>query len=115
MHRKVSQYLNRYLHALSNHIRSCASTWPCASGEWKLHGKQYPGPYKFDQLDNFGASAGEVVYVVPAMVLHYVEEHGYLPSDQFIHAGLASPIPEIKEYEDAVVKFPELHERYWGY
>jgi hypothetical protein len=70
--------------------------------------------HKFDHKENFGVPAGEVLYVAPAMILHYVEEHGYLPPEQFVDAVLESPIPGTKAYEDAVVKFQELHERYRG-
>ena len=68
--------------------------------------------HKFDHGGNFGVPAGQVLYVAPAMISHYVEEHGYLPPQQFIDAVLESPIPGAKDYEDAVVVFWGLHERY---
>ena len=46
------------------------------------------------------------------MILHYIEEHGYLPPKQFIDSVLESPIPGTKDYKDAVVEFWELHKRY---
>jgi hypothetical protein len=36
------------------------------------------------------------------MVLHYVEQHKYLPPDEFISALMESPLPGTDEYSVAV-------------
>ncbi|NWG22427.1 MAG: hypothetical protein HXY39_19135 [Chloroflexi bacterium] len=43
-------------------------------------------------------SGGDVIYVAPAMVYHYVTEHGYCPPDEFIDAVMQGPLPGTAEY-----------------
>lgn len=43
------------------------------------------------------------------MILHYVEKHLYLPSQQFMDAVLRSPMPGTLEYTLAVTDFRELY------
>ena len=64
---------------------------------------------KFEHGGNCGVPAGQVLYVAPAMISHYVEEHEYLPPQQFIDAVLESPIPGQKDYEGVTEVFEELH------
>jgi hypothetical protein len=66
---------------------------------------------KYDHGGNFGVPGDQVLYVAPAMILHYVEEHGYLPPKQFVDFVLESPIPGTKDYKDAVVEYVGLHTR----
>ena len=60
---------------------------------------------------NLGVPAGEVLFVAPAMVAHYVEQHGYAPPPEFIDAVLASPLPGTREYQAATRQFREMHKR----
>jgi hypothetical protein len=61
---------------------------------------------------NFGVPSGEVLFVAPAMVAHYVEQHGYAPPPEFIAAVLASPLPDSSEYRSAVRVFREIQQRW---
>lgn len=65
--------------------------------------------HNFNHGDNIVVPGNEVLYVAPAMILHYVEEHEYLPPKQFVDAVLDAPNPRTKDYENAVAKFRELH------
>jgi hypothetical protein len=60
---------------------------------------------------NFGVPAGDVLFVAPAMIGHYVERHGYAPPAEFIAAVAASPLPGTPEYHAACAAFRELHGR----
>jgi hypothetical protein len=62
---------------------------------------------------NFGVPAGPVLYVAPAMVLHYVERHAYCPPAEFIDAVVSSPLPSTPEYETLVEPFRLLHQQEW--
>src|SRR5690242_20464181 len=48
---------------------------------------------------NFGVPGGELLFVAPEMVVHYIEEHGYCPPAEFCDAVLRSPLPETEEYQ----------------
>lgn len=41
-----------------------------------------------------------LLYVSPELVLHYVEDHGYKPPDEFIAAVLACPDQNSPEFEE---------------
>jgi hypothetical protein len=60
---------------------------------------------------NFGVPAEDVLFVAPAMVAHYVEQHGYAPPPEFIVAVLASPLPGTPKYYSVVRMFREIHQR----
>jgi hypothetical protein len=49
--------------------------------------------------------SGEVLYAAPAMVVHYIEAHGYQPPDAFVEAVLACPAPPQPAYYDALRPF----------
>jgi hypothetical protein len=61
---------------------------------------------------NFGVPSGEVLFVAPAMVAHYVEQHGYAPPQEFMAAVLTSPLPDTPEYQSAVRVFREIQQRW---
>jgi hypothetical protein len=42
------------------------------------------------------------VFVAPARVDHYIQEHGYLPPESFVEALLACPSPLSPEYRSAI-------------
>jgi hypothetical protein len=60
---------------------------------------------------NFGVPSGELLFIPPAMVPHYVEQHGYAPPPEFIAAVLTSPLPDTTEYQSAVRVFREIQQR----
>ena len=62
---------------------------------------------------NFGVPAGELLFVAPGMVAHYVEQHEYQPPPEFIAAVLASPLPGTMEYEAATAEFRRRHKEWW--
>lgn len=53
-----------------------------------------------------GTGSGEIrvigknglVYAAPMMIVHYIQDHLYLPPDEFIQAVLDSPLPSSAEY-----------------
>jgi hypothetical protein len=61
---------------------------------------------------NFGVPCGDLLFVAPEMVSHYVEVHRYRPPAQFITALMESPSPGTDEYRVAVAPFRRLHEQY---
>jgi hypothetical protein len=67
----------------------------------------------FHDSRNFGVPAGELLYVAPGMVAHYVERHGYSPPAEFITAVMASPLPGTSEYQVAVAEFHRRHQEWW--
>ena len=42
------------------------------------------------------------VYIAPALILHYIRVHRYLPSAYFINAALACPEPTSDEYRSEI-------------
>ncbi len=62
---------------------------------------------------NFGVPSGEVLFVAPTMVVHYIEQHGYAPPPEFIAAVLTSPLPDTTECKSAVRIFGEKHRKWW--
>ena len=49
-------------------------------------------------IQNFGVPSGQLLYVAPEMIVHYIEHHGYCPPDEFIAALMKSPLPDSDEY-----------------
>ena len=62
---------------------------------------------------NLGVPAGPLLYIAPAMIGHYVEQHEYCPPAEFVAAVMASPLPDTVEYAAAVEEFGQLHKRWW--
>lgn len=61
-------------------------------------------------VGNFGVPSGPLLFVAPEMVVHYVEEHGYLPPAEFAAAVMASPLPGTEEYRLLAEPFRRMHE-----
>jgi hypothetical protein len=74
--------------------------WPAAAGH---HTCEFCN--EFYASENVGVPAGNLLYVAPKMVAHYVERHEYLPPSEFIDAVLIAPLPGTQEYADAVRPF----------
>jgi len=49
-------------------------------------------------VKNLLLPAGDVIYATPSLVIHYIEDHGYKPPDEFIKALLELD-PAADEYE----------------
>lgn len=64
----------------------------------------FGGVHRCELCGNFTAGGNvwvptaEVVYVAPEMVVHYINDHGYLPPDEFQQAVEACPPQESPEY-----------------
>src|SRR5262245_55142707 len=41
-------------------------------------------------IGNFGVPSGDLLFVAPEMIVHYIEEHGYIPPAEFVEAVLRS-------------------------
>lgn len=65
-----------------------------------------------DGIGNFGVPNGDLLFVAPEMIGHYVEAHRYRPPAEFITALMESPLPGSDEYGIAVAPFRRLHEQY---
>jgi hypothetical protein len=57
---------------------------------------------------NFGVPDDGVLFVAPEMIVHYIEQHGYRPPDEFIAAVFKSPLPGTEEYERLTEPFRQL-------
>lgn len=52
-----------------------------------------------------------VVYASPTLLSHYIEEHKYLPPQEFIDAVMEGPSPDSVEYDTAIKLMPTFWER----
>lgn len=57
---------------------------------------------------NLGVPSGEVLYVAPEMISHYVEEHDYAPPTDFVAAVMSCPLPGTPEYDELAAPFNRL-------
>lgn len=72
-----------------------------------------PPPWRrFRTHGNFGVLCGELLFVAPEMISHYVEVHRYRPPHDFIVAVMASPMPGTEAYQVAAEPFRRLHQKY---
>lgn len=60
-------------------------------------------------IGNFGVPSGDLLFVAPEMVVHYIEQHGYRPPNEFVEAVLRSPLPDTEEYQLITEPFWHLH------
>jgi hypothetical protein len=54
---------------------------------------------------NFGVPAGDILFVAPELIVHYVQDHHYAPPPDFIAAVLTAPLPGTPEYLAAIKQF----------
>lgn len=59
----------------------------------------------FHSSGNLGIPAGDLLYVAPEMVAHYVEQHRYRPPEEFQIAVMHAPLPDTAEYRELVAPF----------
>ena len=62
---------------------------------------------------NSGVPYGDVLFVAPELICHYVEEHNYSPPVGFQKAVLECPLPGTEEYESIARSF--VMKGYSGY
>jgi hypothetical protein len=60
-------------------------------------------------IGNFGVLSGDLLFVAPEMVVHYIEQHGYSPPAEFEVAVLRSPLPDSEDYQIITEPFWQLH------
>jgi hypothetical protein len=60
-------------------------------------------------IGNFGVPSGDLLFVAPEMVVHYIEQHGYRPPAEFVEAVLRSPLPDTEEYQLITEPFWHMH------
>ncbi|MGE0592107.1 MAG: hypothetical protein AB7G23_12345 [Vicinamibacterales bacterium] len=58
-------------------------------------------------IGNVGVPAGDLLYVAPEMIHHYVTAHRYLPPAEFVEAVMACPLPGTAEYKRLAHPFRE--------
>lgn len=64
------------------------------------------GSYEIRVISNSG-----VYYACPVLIIHYIEEHKYLPPQEFIEAVMNGPKPGSEEYKYWITLMPTHWER----
>jgi hypothetical protein len=62
---------------------------------------------------NFGVPRGEVLFVCPEMIVHYVADHGYLPPGEFLDAIITVDTPGTDGYARSVAMFARLYDEWF--
>ena len=83
--------------ALRSERSAVALNWPFAGG---AHECELCGMARAS--GNFAVPCGDILFVCPEMIAHYVAEHDYLPSREFLAAIMASDLPGTDAYARAV-------------
>jgi hypothetical protein len=60
---------------------------------------------------NVWIPTNEYIYVAPALIVHYIEEHRYRPPNEFIAAVMACPEQGSEAYCALINRFPDWQER----
>lgn len=96
--KEMSQQMrSAYLHYAFRGLHNCSL---CPSGSPHLDASY---------LNLFVPGAG-VVYLAPAAITHYIEEHSYLPPEEFLDAVLRCPDCTSAKYREALVAANRGHE-----
>jgi len=69
----------------------------CGAGEVQPILRDVDGEPRMIGAANLFVPAGNVLYLAPSMILHYIEEHGYAPPEEFLRA-LSRCDPTTPEY-----------------
>jgi len=56
---------------------------------------------------NCGVPDGDVIFVAPELVVHYLSRHHYLPPEEFVTAVMRCPMPGTIAYQMALLRFRE--------
>jgi hypothetical protein len=83
-------------------VAARALRWPAAGG---LHECEFCGDYS--SAGNLGVPAGELLFVAPQMVAHYVDHHHYEPPASFLSAVMSCPEPGTEAFRLAIAPFCE--------
>ncbi len=70
--------------------------------------------HSFMASGNIGVPTGDLLYVAPEMLAHYITAHRYAPPAEFVAALMASPLPGTPEYHDAVARFRVYERARWS-
>jgi hypothetical protein len=54
---------------------------------------------------NFGVPCGDILFVCPEMIEHYIEDHAYLPPSDFLVAAMCADLPGTEAYARSVAAF----------
>jgi hypothetical protein len=65
---------------------------------------------KANDSRNLGVPYGDVLFVAPAMIAHYVEVHSYRPPQEFMSAVAAAPLPNTEEFKILAAPFRQIQE-----
>ncbi len=90
-------------------ILAFAKTW--GSSTRALGWPAAAGPHTCDfcrtarASGNFGVPHGNILFVCPEMIAHYVGDHGYLPPSEFFVAIMIAEIPGTDAYARSVAAF----------
>jgi hypothetical protein len=85
-------------------LSSEALWWPVAGGG---HECEFCGDYSSG--GNLGVPAGQLRFVAPQMVSHYVDDHSYQPPDPFVRAVLTCPDFGTEAFKLTVAGFREIN------
>ncbi len=97
----ASEHLEK-LRSFGDHwLESAAALgWPVAFGAHKCEFCR-----KVSGAGNFAVPAGNVLFVAPELIVHYVAAHRYSPPAPFLEAVMAAPLPTAPAYAAAVAGF----------
>lgn len=101
------EFLTRLREFAAQSGASSEALWFGASGG--LHSCEFCG--RAHTCGNFGVPSGDLLFVAPEMIVHYVEAHSYRPPDEFIAAVMRSPLPKTEEYQIITEPFWHQHQR----
>ena len=69
------------------------------------HACEFCDDSKAPGFSNIGVPSGEVIFIAPELIVHYVSRHSYCPPTAFVTAVVTSPLPGTVEYSIAVRSF----------
>jgi hypothetical protein len=80
-----------------NAVSSVLSWWPDSMG---VHVCEFCTGHS--DTGEIAIPAGDLLFVAPRMIVHYIEFHEYLPPSEFVAAVTACPYPDAPEYSEAL-------------
>ena len=101
----TAEFLTRLKEFTARSGHSAQALYFGASGG--LHTCEFCG--RAHGIGNFGVPSGDLLFVAPEMVVHYIEQHGYRPPAEFVAAVFRSPLPDTEDYQVLTEPFWHLH------
>jgi hypothetical protein len=80
-----------------NAVSGVLSWWPDSMG---VHVCEFCAGHS--DTGEMAIPSGDLLFVAPRMIVHYIEFHEYLPPSEFVAAVTACPYPDTLEYSEAV-------------